>query len=80
MGNEPTQPIQPVQDSGFDLVLQPLDLMITLVYENVITTHMSELFSKYKDDIVADSAEPKSIEEIYQMGINIHYAHFLYKK
>jgi phage terminase large subunit len=27
-----------------------------------------------KDEIIADSAEPKSIEEIYQMGINIHSA------
>ncbi len=64
MGNELTQPIQPVQERGFDLVLAPLDLMITLVYENVITTQLTELFSKHKEDIVKSTSANEDIKDI----------------
>lgn len=48
-----------------------------LIYERGLTNHdiavrMSELgVKKHSDEIFADSAEPKSIEEIYQYGFNI---------
>jgi len=49
-----------------------------VIYEKGLTNY--KIGNKLKDvkiendEIIADSAEPKSIEELYQMGINIHPA------
>jgi len=56
--------IQPAVDSGFDLVLQPLDMMMTIVYENVITTELGELHSKYKEDIIKSESANEEIKNI----------------
>ena len=68
--NDPTVLVKNVI-SGDNLYSQELIYKTGLTNQD-IASHMEGLgIKKNRDEIFADSAEPKSIEEIYQLGFNI---------
>jgi len=50
--------------SEFDIVLQPLDIIMNLVYDNVIKQNLITLYDKYKKDIVKNKSATEEIKEI----------------
>lgn len=53
-----------VNESGFDLVLQPLDIIINLIYDNSMKGSISELYSKYQDDVLKTTSANDEIKDI----------------
>jgi|GEM_PF-3651832 len=51
-------------NNEFDIVLQPFDTMMGLVYENVIKNALSEMYDKYKEDIVQNKTASDEIKEL----------------
>lgn len=70
--NDPTSLIEMYQYNG-GLVLNELIYQTGLTNSD-ISQKMKSLGLNQRDYIVADSAEPKSIEELYRMGWNVHPA------
>jgi len=58
--------------NGEDLIID--ELLYGRRYTNIEIANELKNLPIGNDEVIADSAEPKSIEEIYQMGINIHPA------
>lgn len=57
-----------VNESGFDLVLQPLDTLMTLIYDNSIKVSLGELHAKYKEDILKTTSANDEIKEIINVA------------
>jgi len=62
-----------VGEDGDDLYLDELIYETNLTNQD-IGNKMRELGISSTDDIIADSAEPKSIQELFQMGFNVYPA------
>ncbi len=58
--------------NGKDLIID--ELLYSRGLTNIQIANEIKLMNLGNSAVIADSAEPKSIEEIYQMGINIHPA------
>lgn len=50
--------------SEFEAVLQPLDIIINLVFDNQVTAEIGELYSKYKDDLGKTKSSRTDIKTI----------------
>jgi len=48
----------------FDIILQPLDIIMNLVYDNVIKVNISTLYNKYKNDVITNKSATDEIKEI----------------
>lgn len=51
-------------NNEFDIILQPFDSMMELVYENVIQTTLNEMYEKYKEDIVQNKSANNELKEL----------------
>ncbi len=49
---------------GFDIILQPLDIIMNLVYDNVIKSNLSTLYDTYKKDVIINKSATETIKEI----------------
>jgi len=54
--------------SEFETVLQPLDIMINLVFDNQIKAEMDVLYEKYKDDLGKTKSSRTDIKIIINKG------------
>ena len=48
----------------FEMILQPLDIMINLVFDNHIQPSMDELYLKYKEDLIKTKSANEDIKTV----------------